>query len=105
MGSGSIFTWIVLALIVYGIVRLMTGNKGTPNHCMTCGTDGPSVSQTRGSMAIEIVLWLCFIVPGLIYSLWRLTTRRPVCGTCGSATLVPFDAPAAAAHRREMAAK
>jgi len=26
--------------------------------------------RTRGSILIEIVLWLCFLVPGLIYFIW-----------------------------------
>ena len=34
-------------------------------HCMTCGTDGGDKTRTRGGILIEIVLWLCFIVPGL----------------------------------------
>ena len=29
----------------------------------------------------------------VVYSLWRLTTRRDVCAACGSATLVPPDTP------------
>jgi hypothetical protein len=32
-------------------------------HCMTCGTDMVPRSQTRGSILIEILLWLCFLVP------------------------------------------
>lgn len=61
--------------------------------CTACGHHGPSVATTRGSIWIEIVLWLFLIVPGLIYSLWRLSTRRPACASCGATTLVPGDSP------------
>ena len=46
----------------------------------------PGKTVTRGSIWIEIILWLCLIVPGLIYSIWRLTTRRQVCSACGAAS-------------------
>ncbi len=49
--------------------------------------------MTSGSIAIEIVLWLAFLIPGLIYSIWRLTTRRDACAACGSAELVPENSP------------
>jgi hypothetical protein len=63
--------------------------------CTTCGHLGEPASHTPGSMRIEAVLWLCLIVPGLIYSLWRLSARREVCGKCGATTLLPLDAPLA----------
>lgn len=61
--------------------------------CQNCGNSGIPVRFTKGSLLIEIVLWICFIVPGLIYSLWRLTTRQDVCRACSSAQLVPLDSP------------
>ena len=61
--------------------------------CTACGTIGKPRTVTRGSIFIEIVLWLLFIVPGLIYSLWRPSTRRAVCAQCGAETLVPPNSP------------
>jgi len=37
------------------------------------------MTVTKGHFALEFVLWLCFLVPGIIYSIWRLTTRRETC--------------------------
>jgi len=51
-------------------------------------------------MAIEVVLWLCFIIPGLLYSLWRQGSRQPVCAKCGGTALVPPDSPVAMASRK-----
>ena len=67
----------------------------TTKFCLTCQHTGKPKSHTRGSIWIEIVLWIFFIVPGVIYSLWRLTTRQQVCVECGSPTLVPVNSIAA----------
>lgn len=71
--------------------------------CERCGYAGPTRTDTPGSLAIELVLWLCLLVPGLVYSLWRHSARREVCGLCGSAQLLPPESPRArpvvAAHR------
>ena len=61
--------------------------------CTHCGHAGKPKTHTKGSLLIEIVLWLSFLVPGLIYSLWRLTTRQKVCRKCGTPNLVPTDTP------------
>lgn len=69
-------------------------SSGPDVACKACEHIGAPRRQTRGSFAIEVVLWLCIIVPGLIYSLWRLTTRHNVCQACGSDQLVPLNTPA-----------
>ena len=51
--------------------------------CETCGSVGHAVTRTEGSFAIELVLWLLFCFPGIIYSVWRLASRKKVCGQCG----------------------
>ena len=61
--------------------------------CTACGSTGKTKSETPGSIFIEILLWLCFIVPGLIYSIWRMSRRHKVCAACGSAALVPASSP------------
>lgn len=61
--------------------------------CTACGTKGVPRRTTPGSFLIELFLWCCFLVPGLIYSLWRLSSRKAVCSACGGAQLVPPDSP------------
>jgi hypothetical protein len=61
--------------------------------CSRCRHVGEPVSSTPGSIWIELVLWLCLLIPGLVYSLWRLSRRHPVCARCGSADLLPVDTP------------
>ena len=62
--------------------------------CTSCGTTGAPKKHTPGSSWIELVLWLCMLFPGLIYSLWRLMARRNVCASCGGVQLVPSDSAA-----------
>jgi hypothetical protein len=57
--------------------------------CTRCGHVGEAISETPGSIWIEAVLYLFFIVPGLIYSIWRINKRHDVCRDCGHADLIP----------------
>ncbi len=61
--------------------------------CPTCGNIGKPKLMTRGSIFIEILLWICFIIPGLIYSLWRQTTKYKACRFCQSISVIPGTAP------------
>lgn len=91
--------WFVFSNIYEGYKKGVAG-EGGKLHCMTCGTDAEPVTETRGSILIEIILWLCFIVPGLIYSIWRLSSKRETCKACKGTTLVPYVSPAAVQHRK-----
>lgn len=61
--------------------------------CTRCHTVALPETKTKGSFLIEVILWLCFIVPGLIYSIWRLSSKFDVCPSCGSTDLVSADSP------------
>ncbi|WP_371379379.1 hypothetical protein [Thalassotalea aquiviva] len=61
--------------------------------CTYCGAIGKPKIVTRGSLLIEIILWLLFIVPGITYSLWRHYSRYQGCRFCGSDTMVAVDSP------------
>lgn len=47
--------------------------------CTACGYVGEPTTATKGSFGVELVLWLCLIIPGLIYSIWRLSSRHDAC--------------------------
>lgn len=61
--------------------------------CTSCGYVGDLRSVTKGSFLIELVLWLFFLIPGLIYTLWRLTSKHYACPKCGNQTMIPIDTP------------
>lgn len=68
---------------------------GRGMYCKKCGNVGPTKAIMKGSFAIELVLWLFFLFPGLIYSIWRLTTKGRGCSVCGSGDVIPANAPLA----------
>jgi len=69
-------------------------------YCVICGFVGAPKTVTRGSLFVEIILWLFFLVPGMIYSTWRLSSRFPACRHCGSRDIIPVDSPRAKALNR-----
>jgi hypothetical protein len=63
--------------------------------CVNCGTISKPILKTKGSFIIELCLWLFFIVPGLFYSLWRLTSKYKACPNCNAPNMIPADSPIA----------
>ena len=63
--------------------------------CTNCGFRGKPKIKAKGSFILEIVLWICFIVPGIIYSVWRSTSRYKACPECGAQNMVPITSPVA----------
>lgn len=86
--------WIILFAIGFGFyIYINSVDAAKPKVCKACGHSGRSSTKVRGNIGIEIVLWLCFIIPGLIYSLWRSGSRYKACAQCGSDQLIPADSP------------
>lgn len=65
---------------------------GTPTRsiCPGCGTRGTGV--TPGSLWVELALWCFFLLPGVFYSLWRLSNRNSACPACGG-RMIPVHTP------------
>jgi DNA-directed RNA polymerase subunit RPC12/RpoP len=59
--------------------------------CKNCGNLTSPIKVTRGSFLMEVILWFFFIIPGIIYSLWRITGKSYVCQYCSSTLIVPTD--------------
>lgn len=103
MGSFDLGQWLLIAFFVFLAYKMLSGRKGQTMYCTACGVEAPTASKTRGSMAIEIFLWLCFIFPGVIYSLWRMSSRSQVCSSCGSSHVIPPESPLAIRAKRDSA--
>lgn len=69
--------------------------------CTACGHVGSSKTITKGHFALEVVLWLCFLVPGFIYSVWRHTSRYEACPVCENPNLLPKTSPMAQKFLKE----
>ena len=89
----SVYHVIIIAFIVGLIVLLLKPRRSVDAICTACGFRGYAQSHTKGSIAIEAVLWLAFILPGLIYSIWRLSTRHEVCPSCKAPAMIPVASP------------
>ena len=63
--------------------------------CTSCGARVKPRVRNRGSSAIEIILWLCFVFPGILYTLWRMGRKDRYCRTCGAQGVIPADSPMA----------
>jgi len=70
--------------------------------CPSCGYIGKPKTVVRGSFLMEVVLWLFFLVPGLIYSIWRLTGKEKVCPSCGQKGMIPLDSPRGQKLQKEL---
>ena len=68
--------------------------------CPNCGATAKPESFIRGSFVIELFLWLLFLLPGLIYCIWRLTTRYEGCPVCEHPGMIPLDSPRARAEMK-----
>jgi hypothetical protein len=67
------------------------------DFCPNCGSVGYPELRKSGSTFVEVMLWLFFLVPGIIYSIWRASTKGLVCSTCDHAGTIPIDSPVAQA--------
>jgi hypothetical protein len=56
--------------------------------CMECGCQRDPINAKRGLLAIEILMWLLYILPGVIYSIWRRVRRQLVCPHCRNPSVV-----------------
>lgn len=56
--------------------------------CMDCGETAHPDSLIAGSDRLEMLLWLCFALPGWLYSGWRHLTRTKACSACGGRELM-----------------
>lgn len=63
--------------------------------CPSCDSFTNGKKETRGHFALEVLLWLCVLLPGFIYSIWRLSSKHMICSQCGASNLIAFNSPKA----------
>lgn len=83
----------LLYLIGSAVFAGYTGSDRT-HVCRNCGSTIAPRQVQPGSTALEILLWLFFLVPGLIYSIWRTSNKRTECPNCHAPNPVPLASPA-----------
>lgn len=70
--------------------------------CTRCYREAKPKTHTPGSFIVELALYLLLVVPGLLYSGYRIANRHKVCRYCGSPELVDLSSPAAQEIRRRL---
>jgi len=97
----------VVILAIVGISRAIRSPVPPPlasdedkEYCPSCGTVGVPQFRKSGSAAVEVLLWLFKLLPGIIYSIWRASTKRWVCPKCEQPGMIPLDSPKAQAALR-----
>ena len=64
--------------------------------CTNCGFVGRPRMTVQGSGCVELALWLLLIIPGVIYSVWRLPSKQPACPNCSAPnSMIPAHSPRA----------
>jgi hypothetical protein len=72
-----------------------TGKSSVPTHvCSNCRSSIRPEQKKPGTGGVEVLLWLFFIVPGLIYTVWRSGAAYNICPVCQARNPVPLDTPA-----------
>ena len=61
--------------------------------CANCYNVGFPKNIYKGSMFTEFVLLVLGIIPGIIYSLWRIASRYKGCPKCKGNTMIPVNTP------------
>src|ERR1700688_1546283 len=91
---------IVLLLLIVSIYKPKPKQQvrdSVQKYCTACGCIDFPVFRQEGVPWIEVLLWLTFIIPGIIYTIWRGSTRRWACPMCGNSSMIPLDSPRAKA--------
>ena len=92
-------TELLLGLAFKVLLGVVSGGRWGPVlYCPECGLVGQGKSQVQGSLGLELALWLALLLPGLLYSVWRLRSGARVCASCHYAGLLPLDSPQARAR-------
>lgn len=64
-------------------------------YCPHCGSLTPGKMKAPGSIGVELILWLIFLLPGIIYSVWRICSKKQVCTECAEPGLIAATSPRA----------
>jgi hypothetical protein len=87
---------IIIFIILVALISIANTKKKFKKEdyvCSSCGFVGSPEIKHKGSILIEIILWLFFLIPGIIYSIWRAGSKFLRCPMCNGTTIIPVNTP------------
>lgn len=87
----AVQAWMAAALffaIAYWLYRV-SKRALVPVRCTHCGENEAPLVLMEGSRSTAIVLYILGFLPGLIYDLRRMASKRVVCSRCKEPMMVP----------------
>jgi rubrerythrin len=84
---------IAILLVLLYVWYQDSQKRKKPWVCTQCKAIETPKCRARGSFVAEILLWCLFIVPGVLYTLWRNAEHVRSCPVCGSSAIVPVESP------------
>lgn len=67
---------------------------GIPKYvCAGCHYKGKPIRLKEGSAKLEIILWICGIIPGLIYSIICYKNGIDICPSCKTPSMISVKGP------------
>jgi hypothetical protein len=84
MDFGAVMIWVFFGALFVGLIYLAKRSSTKKIICpnANCGYKGEAKKIARGSFIIGIILCLFFILPGLLYFIFK-GGYRYVCPKCG----------------------
>ncbi len=61
--------------------------------CRNCGRVSEPERILKGHVLITLILLCFYIIPGIIYMIWRRTGLKDACAICKSNNVVPENSP------------
>ena len=101
----NVFLIIIIIAVFIVILFKIAKNAKKVLYCSNCGYQGKPKVFVKGSLAVEIVLWILFILPGIIYSVWRSFSRYNGCPECNSNNMIPVNSPRAITEMKKLSTK
>lgn len=59
--------------------------------CKECYEVAVPKTVTPGYFIIELVAWCFMVLPGLLYTMYRISNKKKVCAHCGSESVIKAD--------------
>lgn len=92
-----IIFFAILYILIKSIISVFRKSEHAQHEaqtiCPNCGTRAEPEDFGKGNRFIEVILWLCLIIPGLIYSIWRRSGNQAGCPSCGQTGMINVTTP------------